>query len=155
MARKQTDYIIIHCAATRPSMDTDAKEIDRWHRSRGFLKIGYHYVIKRDGVIEDGRRMEEVGAHCKKYNWRSVGICMIGGVEEDDINAPEDNFTDDQWAALYILVQDLMGEYPMAKVIGHNEVSSKFCPSFNVQLWLQNNGLPYQESETDGSTTED
>ena len=40
--RKKTDYIFIHCSATKPSMDVDAKEIDRWHRARGFLKIGYH-----------------------------------------------------------------------------------------------------------------
>lgn len=155
MARKQTDYIIIHCAATRPSMDTDAKEIDRWHRSRGFLKIGYHYVIKRDGNIENGRRMEEIGAHCKKYNWRSVGICMVGGVTEDDVNVPENNFTDDQWDALLALVKDLMKEYPEANVIGHNEVSSKFCPSFDVQMWLRNNGLPYQEKEENEQPTED
>ena len=141
MARKQTDYIIIHCAATRPSMDTDAKEIDRWHRERGFLKIGYHYVIKRDGTIEDGRRMEEVGAHCKKYNWCSVGVCMVGGVKEDNINEAENNFTDDQWTALSKLVQNLLDEYPDAKVIGHNEVSSKFCPSFDVQEWINNSGL--------------
>lgn len=155
MSRKQTDYIIIHCAATRPSMDTDAKEIDRWHRSRGFLKIGYHYVIKRDGTIEHGRRMEEIGAHCKKYNWRSVGICMVGGVKEDDINEPENNFTTDQWDALLALVKDLLKEYPDASVIGHNEVSSKFCPSFDVQMWLCNNGLPHKEREANESTTED
>ena len=50
MARKATDYIVIHCSATRPSQDIDAKEIDRWHRSRGWLKIGYHKVLKRDGT---------------------------------------------------------------------------------------------------------
>lgn len=154
MARKQTDYIIIHCAATKPSMDIDAKEIDRWHRERGFLKIGYHFVIKRDGTVETGRELEEVGAHCKKYNWCSVGVCMVGGVKEDNINEGEDNFTEDQWVSLYTLVQDLMGEYPMAKVIGHNQVSSKFCPSFDVQEWLKNNGLPFNESIEDGSTTE-
>ena len=53
--RKKTDYIFIHCSATKPSMDVDAKEIDRWHRARGFLKIGYHFVIKRDGTKEIGR----------------------------------------------------------------------------------------------------
>ena len=151
MPRKQTDYIIIHCAATRPSMDIDAKEIDRWHRERGFLRIGYHYVIKRDGTIEDGRMLNEPGAHARKYNWCSVGICMVGGVKEDDINAAEDNFTDEQWVALYTLVQDMLGEYPLAKVIGHNEISNKFCPSFDVQNWLRNNGLPYQEKEDDDS----
>jgi N-acetyl-anhydromuramyl-L-alanine amidase AmpD len=66
---------------------------------------------------------------------------MVGGVTQEDHKVAEDNFTEDQWVSLYTLVQDMMGEYPMAKVIGHNEVSSKFCPSFDVQAWLINNGL--------------
>ena len=45
MAREQTKYIVIHCSATKPSMDIGAKEIDRWHRERGWLKIGYGKVI--------------------------------------------------------------------------------------------------------------
>lgn len=141
MPRKVTNYIVIHCSATRPSQDIDAKEIDHWHRSRGFLKIGYHFVIKRDGTVETGRDLEAVGAHVKTLNRESIGICMVGGVTEKDHTVPENNFTEDQWVSLYTLVQDMMGEYPMAKVIGHNEVSSKACPSFDVQDWLVNNGL--------------
>ena len=38
MARKATDYIVIHCSATRPSQDIDAKEIDRWHQSKRLVK---------------------------------------------------------------------------------------------------------------------
>ena len=75
--RKKTDYIFIHCSATKPSMDTDAKEIDRWHRARGFLKIGYHFVIKRDGTKEIGRELMESGAHVKSYNHKSIGICLM------------------------------------------------------------------------------
>ena len=41
MAREETKYIVIHCSQTRPSQKIGAKEIDRWHRERGWLKIGY------------------------------------------------------------------------------------------------------------------
>ena len=70
--RKDTDYIVIHCSATKPSMDhVDAKEIDRWHRQRGWRKIGYHWVIRRDGIVEEGRELGEVGAHARGFNWKT------------------------------------------------------------------------------------
>lgn len=139
--RKSTEYIFIHCSATKPSMDTDAKTIDRWHRERGFLKIGYHFVIKRDGEKELGRDLMEAGAHVKSYNHKSIGICLIGGVSETDINVPEDNFTNEQWLTLKNLIIDLKEQFPDAKIKGHNEVSSKACPSFDVQEWLFKNKI--------------
>ncbi len=116
-------------------MDVDAETIDRWHRERGWLKIGYHYVIKRDGTVETGRELEEVGAHAKGHNAISVGICLIGGLSED--NEPENNFTDEQWDALGTLVDSLKAKYPEASVIGHNDVSDKACPTFNVGEWYE------------------
>jgi len=133
--RNSTEYIIVHCAATKPSMDTDAATIDRWHRQRGWLKIGYHYVIKRDGTVETGREKNEVGAHARGYNSKSVGICLIGGLSED--NEPETNFTEEQWTSLGSLIEELNTEYPDAVVIGHNDVSAKACPTFNVGEWYE------------------
>jgi len=141
MPRQTTDLIFVHCSATKPSMDTDIKDIDRWHRERGFLKVGYHYVIKRDGTLQKGRELMEAGAHVKSYNHRSVGICLVGGVSETDVNVAENNFEKEQWSTLYNLVVDLKEQFPEAKVMGHNEVSSKACPSFNVQEWLVEKGL--------------
>lgn len=133
MAREETDYIIIHCAATKPDMDIDAKEIDKWHRQRGWRKIGYHYVIKRDGTLETGRELDEVGAHCKGYNHNSVGVCLVGGIDND--GKPDTNFTDKQWESLAQLMWELKIPYPDAEIVGHNEFSSKACPTFNVREW--------------------
>jgi N-acetyl-anhydromuramyl-L-alanine amidase AmpD len=133
--RKKTDFIIIHCSATPPDMDVDAKEIDRWHRQKGWLMIGYHFVIKRDGTRERGRQINEPGAHCMGYNHRSVGICMVGGVDKQ--NNPENNFTAAQWTTLAITVKEMQEQYKDAFVIGHREVQpGKACPSFDVQAWL-------------------
>ena len=40
--------IIIHCSATPRGVDYSAADIDKWHRQRGFSKVGYHYVIRLD-----------------------------------------------------------------------------------------------------------
>ena len=77
MPRNKTEYLIIHCSATRPSQDIDVRTIDRWHRDRGFLKVGYHAVIKRNGDMEIGRKEDETGAHCKKYNHLSIGNSLF------------------------------------------------------------------------------
>ncbi len=134
MSRKSTDLIIIHASATQAKADIGADEIDKWHRARGFFEIGYHYVIRRNGDLEIGRGAYEIGAHVKGLNHKSVGVCMIGGVDKN--LQPEKNFTDAQWNALSHLVGVLRSTFPKAKVIGHNEVSDKACPSFDVQEWL-------------------
>ena len=76
--RDNTTYIVIHCSQTRPSQkDVDARTIDRWHRERGWLKIGYGGVIKRDGTYEQGRADDAIQAHVKGYNHTSFGLCLV------------------------------------------------------------------------------
>lgn len=140
MARKKTEYIFIHCSATRPSQDwVDAKEIDKWHRERGFFGIGYTFVITRSGKVEEGRDIDEPTASQKGYNHNSISICMVGGVTEDDIHKAENNFTEKQWESLKDLLIGMMRKYPDAKVVGHNEFSPKECPSFDVQKYMKEN----------------
>lgn len=44
--------IIIHCSASKEGVDVTAKQVDGWHKKRGFRCIGYHYFIRLDGRIE-------------------------------------------------------------------------------------------------------
>lgn len=135
MQRQRTDFIVIHCSATPASMDIGAKEIDRWHRAKGWFKIGYHFVIRRDGSIEHGREVSEAGAHAYGVNDRSVGLCLVGGLSKDKKTA-EENYTNAQWVALEQLVNELEEQFPQARVVGHREVTPKRdCPSFDVATW--------------------
>ena len=138
---RKIDKIIIHCSATPPSMDIDAKEIDRWHRNKGWSQIGYHFVIKRDGEIQDGRPLELIGAHVKGYNTGSIGICLVGGVEEGNVSHAQDNFTDKQWRSLRNLLKICKADYKKATIHGHNEYANKACPSFDVQYELSEGRL--------------
>lgn len=129
-------YIIVHCAATKPSQDIGVEEIRRWHLERGFKDIGYHYVIRRDGSIESGRPEWNVGAHAKGYNASSLGVCLVGGLDNE--GRPEPNYTPQQWSSLYRLVRDLHNRCPNADIIGHNNVAAKDCPCFDVRAWWRN-----------------
>ena len=111
------------------------EDIRRWHLARKFADIGYHYVIYRDGSVHKGRAENIAGAHCLGHNANSIGICYIGGVAKDG-KTPKDTRTPQQKTALRQLVNQLKFYYPHATVHGHNEYSSKACPSFNVQTEL-------------------
>lgn len=135
--RKRTDFIVVHCAATKPSMNIGRKEIDQWHRQRGWLRIGYHYVIRRDGTVETGREVDTVGAHVLNNNHNTVGICLVGGLDES--GKPQENFTDAQYDSLKTLIYQLLTLYPSAKVVGHNHFEkTRACPTFNAEEWWKN-----------------
>jgi len=136
-------FIAIHCSASPPSQDIGVAEIDRMHRLRGFLSCGYHYVIRRDGTVEDGRALNQRGAHVEGFNHCSIGICLVGGVSQADVRKPEANFTADQMAALKSLLIDLWADFPSAHAQGHRDFPNvaKACPSFDVAAWLRTGEL--------------
>ena len=138
--RKSTDFIVIHCSATQAKADIGAAEIDRWHRKQGWQCIGYTYVIRRCGTIEEGREEDKIGSHVQNHNANSLGICMIGGVAADG-KTPENNFTTAQFDSLKALVTLLKIKYPHAVVQGHRDFPNvaKACPSFSVKDWLNSN----------------
>lgn len=144
---KEVEYLVIHCAATPPGMDIGAKEIDRWHRERGYFQIGYHFVIRRNGIVEKGRDSNVPGAHVRGYNERSLGICMVGGVKQGDVTKAENNFTPQQFAALKELLITLKASHPKAQIVGHRDLQAKDhaktkeCPSFEVADWLNETNL--------------
>lgn len=142
MNMNKINAIVIHCSATRPSVEVHAATINRWHRKRGFKEIGYHFVIPRNGFLELGRDQYEIGTHAKRWNEDTLGICLAGGLDEETWK-PTSNYTDGQWAALYTLLRIYINKYPDIKILGHNEIEgvTKACPCFSVQEWLTFNGL--------------
>lgn len=123
--------IIIHCSATPQGVHYTLADIDRWHRARGWRGCGYHYLILLDGTIQQGRPLEQEGAHCQGHNAHSIGICYIGGL--DSSGKPQDTRTPEQRDMLWSLVKSLKKRFPSATIHGHNEFASKSCPCFNVQ----------------------
>lgn len=135
--------LVVHCSATKPSMDWGRAEIDKSHRQRGFFEIGYHFVIKRNGQVEQGRPLNRQGAHASGYNHISVGVCMVGGVAERDHRIPENNFTPAQFESLKAVLKSLRQRFPHARIVGHGELPkvAKACPSFDVSEWLKTNPI--------------
>ncbi|WP_196258554.1 N-acetylmuramoyl-L-alanine amidase [Pelagibacterium limicola] len=121
-----------HCAATPEGKDFTVEDIRQWHKARGWSDIGYHYIIYPDGRIMLGRPVGQVGAHVQDHNTGSIGGCYIGGVSSDGKNA-KDTRTPAQISSMLWLTQQLVARHPIKRVRGHNEVTAKACPSFDVQ----------------------
>ena len=154
---REIKKIIIHCS---DSLWGDREIIDEWHEERGFkspsgVHIGYHYVILNayptresykenypvlgvDGEKQEGRKEDEMSAHCKGENPNSIGICLIG----------RDTFTSAQLYNLLDLLSDLLDKHDLSieDVYGHRDFNAnKDCPEISTK-WIRDYLESYIES---------
>ena len=123
--------IVIHCSAVPPGQQSSAADIDSWHRANGWKGIGYHFVVRRDGSVEAGRPIEQVGAHVVGHNRYSIGICYEGGY--DATGEAADTRTPEQVEALRSLVEQMHERFPKALIVGHHDLDpTKPCPCFDA-----------------------
>ena len=131
---REINLIVVHGSATFITMNIGVEEIREWHLARGWDDIGYHDVIRRDGVIEIGRPLEIPGAHARGFNSKSIGVCLIGGLSID--RKPEFNYTWRQMSTLRNYCEDRQVQFNQPEIVGHNDLTPyKACPSFNVKAW--------------------
>ena len=136
---RELDSIIVHMSYTTPTMDIGVEDIRRWHvEGNGWRDIGYHWVIKRDGSIEQGRPIEQPGAHVAGHNEDSIGVCLVGGKVQGE-DEWEFNFTYSQIKSLQHLLIQLSGSYsiPIDQIYGHRDFSDKQCPGFDIHELLK------------------
>ena len=126
---RKINKIIIHCTATESGKDYSVDDIRKWHLSRGFKDVGYHYIIHLDGTVSLGRSPHEPGAHCAGYNKHSIGICYVGGLLN---GKPADTRTDSQKKSLITLLNMMRCTYGDVTIHGHKEFANKACPCFDV-----------------------
>lgn len=138
--RLKTDTVVVHCAETPAGLDIGAKEIRQWHiKERGWKDIGYHFVIRRDGTLEQGRPTWATPAAVLGDNNHIIAICLVGGC--DVKKNEQNNFTPRQWETLKSTIAGCIAHYPtIVNVKGHRQYQEaidqgKYCPSFDVPTW--------------------
>lgn len=142
---RKIKYIVLHCSATREGQNVSVRDIDRWHRQRGFRMIGYHYVILLDGSIRKGRDIAQVGAHVAGNNANSIGICYVGGLDAD--GKPKDTRTGEQKASLFYLLQQLREQFPDAVICGHRDFSPDLNGDGVIEPWEWMKACPCFDAE--------
>jgi N-acetylmuramoyl-L-alanine amidase len=120
-------HIIIHHSLTRDSGTVSWGAIRKYHvETKGWNAIGYQLGLEMIGdhyEILMGRMLDEVGAHTIGMNTKSIGICVVGNFDEDEL--PRE--------ALEILLElcrSLMDifEIPVEHVKRHSDYADKSCP---------------------------
>lgn len=119
------NIVVHHTAVSRDKNNEQFDAVDRYHKSKGWGMIGYHYLIEPDGKIKQGREDNQAGAHTsqKLMNYRSIGICLTGHF---DLEEP----TIEQCRSLHSLIERLMRLYdiPEANIFPHRHFATyKSC----------------------------
>ncbi len=124
-SRRDTRRIIVHHTA---SADHPITTIHGWHlRKAGWLGVGYHYLIRRDGSVERGRPHHWQGAHTRNNNHDSIGIALTG-------NFMLEGPTMRQLDSLVSLIVLLFNKYGELAILGHGDVQPSLCPGENLIL---------------------
>ena len=124
---EKIQYLVVHCSDGPDDKHVTASDIHAMHLGFGWHGIGYHRVINRSGLVEQGRPDYWVGAHVYGHNEISLGVCLIG----------RKKFTDEQFDSLEVVLREWKEKYPNAEVVGHCdfEYTDKTCPNFDAKSW--------------------
>lgn len=120
---KPTQIIYHHSASSNKSPES----IHEYHKSNGWSGIGYQYYIGKDGIIYNGRPENAEGAHTKGQNKNSIGICLEGNFEDEEM-------TMEQIQSLYEISIYITLKYDIYKIIGHGDIGQTLCPGKNFHV---------------------
>lgn len=145
-------YLVLHCTATPKGLEVTAKDIRQWHTDpvskggRGWRQVGYTDMIHLNGKVErlvdnnEDNNVDpwEITNGAKGYNSVSRHVVYVGGGTSPE---GEDTRTEAQRKALAEYVLNFHKEHPSVRIIGHNEIAGKACPSFDVPEFLREIGI--------------
>ena len=134
--------IIIHCSDWEHT-GYQFDEIKKWHIDKGWDDIGYHFVIEKDGTVKKGRDLDVVGAHCRKHNVDSIGVCLAGRRMTD--------FMPIQFQVMQQLVRNLCAVFKdIEEVSPHSAYNdSKTCPNFEIVIIGADNVITYIDESSE------
>lgn len=137
--------------AALPLHNLGGKPIAELH-GRGWDRLGYSDLIHRTGIIEnvtpydkdDWITPEEMTWGVAGINSMSRHVCLEGGRNEDNDSGRfkfAQIFTDAQFTALTSYVNQFLKDHPGDKIAGHYMFSTKTCPNFFIDEFLQLAGI--------------
>lgn len=128
--RRAIDRVFVHCSASDHTHHDNVETMRAWHLQRGWSDVGYHYFIRKNGLLELGRPLERTPAAQGGHNRATIAICLHG--------LDEGRFTKEQFETLRLLCMQIDEAYDGRVTFhGHNEVAAKACPVFDRRAVLK------------------
>lgn len=139
------NFLIQHCTATPAGREVTRNDIIQWHMNeRGWDRLGYSDMVHLDGSLENltpFNQDDEVDSD--EMTWGVAGknsvsrhIVYVGGFKGVDTR------TSKQLSALATYYKYTVLRHPHILIAGHNQFSSKACPSFDVPEFCRSIGIP-------------
>ena len=118
--------VIIHHSVTaegtnQASVEAILRQIDSFHRSKGWGGIGYNFAVDHKGRIYEARGRDIIGVHAANHNTLNFGICYIGNTDK--------KLTPKAVKAIQSVIAELQeAANKKLKVQGHGSVNLTACP---------------------------
>lgn len=144
-----------HCTATPYDRYVDRFHIRQWHIvERGWSRVGYSGLVLLDGTFDvliphdkdDVIDSWEISNGARGWNGRTKHLCYVGGIGIG--GRASDTREKAQLAVMAAVTKLYVMLWPDIKVIGHNQVSPKACPCFDVPSWCREIGLLKKNIDT-------
>jgi hypothetical protein len=144
-ATRPISEVIVHWSETFTNANLTGQQLQTL---TGAGIENYHIIIKRDGSIERGLPINEVGDHTQilNHNQYSIGVCLVGGVNvasgTGDITEVTTamSITRSQFNTLYHFFRVFYNQYPGGQALGHMDVDiTEEDPGFDVRDYVFNN----------------
>jgi len=119
-------YIVLHHTVG----NSTAESFARYHVSKGWPGIGYHFLIDNEGLVYQTNTIDTISYNVSKRNREVIGISLIGNYEEKVLNKK-------QKASIRNLVNILkviVGDIP---VRGHKEFKATLCPGKHIVEYIK------------------
>lgn len=126
-----------------------AEELDRYYQARGFSELPYHFIIKRDGTIQAGRKINTIGGHAKNFNEYTIGVAFVAGFNcPSTTGFPEANkyisaksITQAQYDSMDLFLTAAYKRWPGIESWGHRDLPNNnnvMDPGFDVAAYTMN-----------------
>lgn len=119
----------VHHSGANPKQSV--QEIQNFHMdTRGWVDIGYNWLVRPNGDIYEGRGWLKVGAHIQGHNTANIGVCVIGDYEDTAPPAA----VKASLAYLYKEANRLKGGKLAVRT--HRQLGSTECPGDKLHAWV-------------------